>query len=657
MLMRDAKEGLLFWTIAAVVMLLLVTGLALRVSPQLPELLGVQLERSLIPVPYFDLVGLGLFLSFLYAAAKRRGALRLAWSLRHRSREVNAKKIEIDDLNSILEASSRISTFSGLEDALEFIARSSMDCLKGDRSSVLLVDGDMLVLRAAAGRKLGMLRGVRMPLGGGIAGWVAQHHRPLLLNSPEDLEAFLPERHPDRDIDSALSVPLLYKGESLGVLNVTRLGGGDKGRFDDRHLKLLTVYADYASSALNNIRMYRDVTSAHARLERAFRDLKMVQDQLIQAEKMSAVGQLISEVSHELNNPLTTALGYAQLVSKINQDPEVGEFLEIIREEGLRCQRIIRNLLDFARKQKGERVPVDVNAVMEHTLNLRRYQLGIDGIEIELSQAEDLPMILADPIGLQQVFLNLLNNAHYSVQQGDKPAWIRFTSRYDPEGETVLVKLEDNGPGIPDEYLERVFDPFYTTKERGQGTGLGLSVCRGILDDLGGRISASRSERGGAQFRISLPAETRTQEAATADSDELVEAVTGKRILIVDDDPKIREMLDRALRLDDHRVRTVEGGAEGLSAIERGEFDLILSDVMMPGMTGLEFYEQVREKNESLAGRFIFLTGVALTEGHREFFRASGRPVIQKPFRLDELRRAIRAAFLVGDMECLSQSS
>ncbi len=655
MLMRDAKEGLLFWTLASVVTVLLVAGLALRVNPQLPELLGVPLERSLIPMPYFDLVGLGLFMSFLYAASKRRLALRQAWSLRHRDREVKARDIEIEDLSSILEASSRVSSFGGLEEALEFIARSSMECLKGDRSSVLLVDDDMLVLRAAAGRKLGMLRGVRMPLGSGIAGWVAQHHRPLLLNSRDDIEAFLPKRHPDRNIASALSVPLLFKGESLGVLNVTRLEGGDKGRFDDRQLRLLTIYADHASSAMNKIRMYREVTGAHARMERSFRELKMVQDQLIQAEKTSAVAQLISEVSHELYDPLTTALGYAQLVSKINRDPEIAEFLEIIREEGLRCQRILRNLLDGARKQQGERVPIDANAVIEDTLNLRRYQLGIDGIEIELSLEKDLPMILADPISLQQVFLNLLNNAHQAVSEGDKPAWIRFTSRRDPGGGAVLVEVEDNGPGILDEYLERVFDPFYTTKTRGQGSGLGLSICRGILEDLGGRISASRSERGGAQFHISLPAEARTNETVASDGDESVEAVTGKRILIVDDDLKILDMLDRALRLDDHRVRTVESGADGLRALERGEFDLILSDVMMPGMTGLEFYQQVLEKNESLADRFIFLTGAALTEEHREFFRTSGRPVIQKPFRLDELRRAIRAAFLVGDLECPAQ--
>jgi signal transduction histidine kinase/ActR/RegA family two-component response regulator len=649
---NDRKEGPIFWTLGVVVTILLLIGLALRASPGLPDALGITLESSLIPVPYFDLVGLGLFLSFLYAATKRNLALRLAGALQKREREALTRNVEIEELSSVFEVSSRVNTFSSLEDALEFIARSAMECLGGDRSSVLLVDGDMLVLRAAAGRELGQLRGVRMPLGGGIAGWVAQHHRPLLLNSPEDVEAFLPERHPDRNISSALSVPLLFKGESLGVLNVSRLSGGQKEPFQDRHLKLLTIYADYASSALNNIRMYRAVTSAHARLERSFRDLKLVQDQLIQAEKMSAVGQLISEVSHELNNPLTTVLGYAQLVAKVNKDPEIAEYLSTIRDEGLRCQSIIRNLLDFARKQKGERVPVEVNEVMDHTLNLRRYQLGIDGIEVEMAQGSDLPTILADPTSLQQVLLNLLNNAHHAVMDCGRPGWIRMSSRRDPERGGVAIEIEDNGPGIPDEYLERVFDPFYTTKEKGKGTGLGLSVCRGIVQDLGGRVIATRGARGGALLRVTLPAGAAQVEMIPADPEVPAAAASGKRILIVDDDARIREMLDRALRLDDHRVLAVASGAKALDALDHGEFDLILSDVMMPGMSGMELYESVSGRSAEMAARFIFLTGVALSEEHRAFVRSCGRPVIQKPFRLDELRRAILASFIVAGVEC-----
>ncbi len=644
-------DGPFFWILAGVVMLLLIAGLALRVNPSIPDQLGLDLERSLIPVSYLDLVGLGLFLLVLYAATKRRLALRLALSLRKLKRELRERKIEFDELDAVFEVSSRINSFSSMEDALEFIARRSMECFGGDRSSVLLVDGDMLVLRAAAGRKLGLLRGVRMPIGGGIAGWVAQHHRPLLLNSPDDVEEFLPERHPDRNISSAICVPLLYKGDALGVLNVTRLGGGRERRFEDRHLRLLTIYADYASSALKNIRMYRAVTSAHSRLERSFRDLKMVQDQLIQAEKMSAVGQLISEVSHELNNPLTTVLGYAQLVAKVNRDSDIAEYLGTIRDEGLRCQAIIRNLLDFARKHKGERVPVEVNDVMEHTLNLRRYQLGIDGIEVEIAHTPDLSTILADPTSLQQVLLNLLNNAHHAVRGGEKPGWIRFSSSLEEGDGGVTIEIEDNGPGIPDEYLERVFDPFYTTKDKGEGTGLGLSVCRGIIDELGGRIVATRGGQGGALFRVLLPVGAQQHEIIPDALEECPEGVSGKRILIVDDDAKIREMLDRALRLDDHRVRAVESGDKALDALDHGEFDLVLSDLMMPGMTGFELFEKVRETHEELADRFIFLTGAALPEERRVFLRKSGRPVIQKPFRLDELRRAIRASFLVADLE------
>jgi signal transduction histidine kinase/ActR/RegA family two-component response regulator len=640
---KQQWEKILFWTLASAVLLLLVTGLLLRALPKLPEQLGVSLSQSLIPVPYLDLVGIGLFHCFLYAAWKRWEIRRLTGSLRTRVDEAQSRTVEIQELTTLFEVSSQVSSLGDLEEVLDFIARTALNCLGADRSTVLLNEGGELVLRAAAGRQLEPVRGVRVPLGEGVAGWVAEHHKPLLLNSQEDVEQFLAAGHAERSIESALSVPLLFQDESLGVLNVSRLSGSGKPSFEERHLQLLSVFADYASSAINNLKMGRESAEAHTRLERSFRDLKRVQDQLIQAEKMSAVGQLISEVSHELNNPLTTALGYAQLVSKVNKDPEIAEYLDTIRDEGMRCQKIIRNLLDFSRKQKGDRVPVDLNEVVQNTLNLRRYQLGIDSIEVTLDLTPDLPMILADPTSLQQVLLNLLNNAHQALKQRRKPGRVRFTTRR-AEGENgVVVVLEDNGPGIADEYLERVFDPFFTTKEKGKGTGLGLSVCRGIVEELGGRITAGTSEQGGALFSVDLPTGVPQSSSIVIEDRHDDELSVGGSVLIVDDEEKIRGMLERTLRLDAHRVRAVETGREALRAIEDGEWDIILVDLMMPEMTGIELYRRVRARSKSLADRFIFLTGVALTEEHRKFFKGAGCPVIQKPFRLEELQRVLRS--------------
>jgi CheY-like chemotaxis protein len=268
--------------------------------------------------------------------------------------------------------------------------------------------------------------------------------------------------------------------------------------------------------------------------------------------------------------------------------------------------------------------------------------MNLDGVAIEMDLQPGLPLCLAEPTRLQQVFLNLLNNARQAVEEKGDDARVRFTSRYEAEHERLLVEVSDNGPGIPDGLRDRIFEPFFSTKETGKGTGLGLSICRGILREAGGTIRALPSEEG-ARLRVEIP-------AAAADVTEIVvpdrypSDVRSGRILAVDDEPRVRRLLERALAEDHHEVVTVASGEDALEVLDRQEFDVILTDLRMPDMTGMSLYEHLSTRRPELAERVVFFTGAALTDQQEDFFRRVGRIVLRKPFHLEELRGAVRQA-------------
>ena len=622
-----------FPALAGGAIVVLIAGIAVRFVPALSE----------VAPAWLDLLGFALCLVFIPPALRRADSDRREQLEDDGPESDESVRSELRELASIFEVSSRVSSFRDVEMALRFIAHTACECFDADASTVLTREGEELEIRATAGVATLVPDGTRIPLGNGIAGWVAKRRRPLLLSTRRDLEAFLPEPGEAAHLDSVLCVPLLLDGETLGVLTVERHVGGDQP-LRERHLKLLRIFADYAASTIDHLRMYREIEGAHSLLAKSYEQTRQIQEQLVQAEKLSAIGQLISEVSHELNNPLTTVVGYSQLLTQVNHDRETTEFLETIRVEGARCQRIIQNLLDFARKNQGSRGPVDLNDLIAKTVDLRRYHLNIEGIVIETDLSECLPSCIAEPSRLQQVFLNLLNNARQAIASNGRRGAIRFTSRYEAEHERIRIEVSDTGPGIPEGIRKRIFDPFFTTKESGQGTGLGLSICRGIIEEIGGRISAGATESGGGRFVIEVPAGVPVELPEPPATPIATSAPRGCRILVVDDDAKIRGLLMRVLRMDDHEVTPAESVRDALATLQYREFDLVLTDLMMPELTGRDLYEALVRRQPAMADRVVFFTGAALTADQEAFFRRVGRIVLRKPFRLDEVRGAIRQA-------------
>ncbi len=392
-------------------------------------------------------------------------------------------------------------------------------------------------------------------------------------------------------------------------------------------------------------------------IARNLTERRRLEEQLIHSEKLSAIGQLVAGVAHELNNPLTSISGYTQLMLRdTSLRDEVRSDLKHINIQAERAARIVQNLLVFAREHKPERRMVNLNEEFRNTLSLRAYQLRVDNITV-LNQADtELPTTVADPFQIQQVMLNLINNAHQAMTERGGPGILTLrtfvtTLPAADNGATtppmVVLSVGDNGVGIPARDLKRIFDPFFTTKPVGQGTGLGLSICFGIVQEHGGRIWAESELEVGTTVYVALPL---LKDIDVLDGEALIDGGTDEaeariscRVLVVDDEEPVANLLARLLRDLGHQPTVVNGGTEALERIAREQFDLILSDVKMPGMSGFELHQTIKQTNPELAARLVFVTGDMLSAATQARIAQSGNPYIAKPFAIERLETLVRA--------------
>lgn len=367
---------------------------------------------------------------------------------------------------------------------------------------------------------------------------------------------------------------------------------------------------------------------------------RRLQDQLIQSEKMSAVGQLISGVAHELNNPLASVLGFADyLIENSEIPPALAEPLKVIQQEAQRAAGIVKNLLTFGRKQDQERRPLAVGEVIERTAALLKNQLVQKKAELVVEIAEGLPEVQGSMNQLQQVFVNLINNAAQAIAGTGRPGTVTVRARSWLDG--VAIDVTDTGPGVPAALAERVFEPFFTTKREGEGTGLGLSICQGLVKEHGGRLSLQPARGAGATFTVELPA---ARGASAGHADQPSQTPIRARVLVVDDEHHILRYMRATLESWGHQVDVAADGAEGLRSALSGGHDIIFTDVRMPGVGGRELYESLKAQAPKLAARVVFATGDTVADDTLSFLKSTGRPVLTKPFRLAELRVTLDTA-------------
>ena len=379
----------------------------------------------------------------------------------------------------------------------------------------------------------------------------------------------------------------------------------------------------------------RDVTEK----KRAAAELARQRESTYQREKLAALGSLLAGVAHELNNPLSVVVARAVLLEEQGDSATQTAALKI-RTAAERCARIVRTFLAMARQQRPERGPVAMNEVVSAALDITGYAISTSSIQLELDLAPDIPLIHADADQLHQVLLNLIINAQQSLQDQPAPRRIRVSTRLDRATDAIRVRVADNGPGIPEHLRARIFEPYFTTKPIGVGTGVGLAVSLGIAEAHGGTLTVDCPAEGGAVFTVTLPVAS-VQPARPEAPASWKPDPSRRTVLIVDDEAEIREALYEILTGARHRVVTASSGREALERMARERYDAILTDIRMPDLDGRALYQEIERRWPGQAGRVVFVTGDTLASALREFVSKSGRPVIEKPFLPSEVRRVV----------------
>lgn len=379
------------------------------------------------------------------------------------------------------------------------------------------------------------------------------------------------------------------------------------------------------------LEIYRDITAQ-----------RQIQSKLLQTEKMAALGQLVSGIAHELNNPLTSIMGYAQLLLGRAAAESPGGEAKLIFDEAERARRIVKNLLFFARRAEPERTRVDINEIVERTVALRSYELKIENIAVAANLAPDLPATLADPVQLQQVVLNLFVNAEQAILEGRGHGRIEVHTRKISAGR-LAIEVSDDGPGVAPEIASRIFDPFFTTKAPGVGTGLGLSIVYGIVDQHGGEVAFENLRGGGAKFTVELPlvAVPAPSPGPLPDTAPRVSGRFSVHVLVIEDEPTVAQLVADVLREEGHQVETVLDSQEGLKRISRNLYDLIICDLRMPRLDGPAFYDALVRAGSPARHRILFITGDTLGPRTVEFLKSRRLPFLGKPFLVEELKLAV----------------
>ncbi len=491
----------------------------------------------------------------------------------------------------------------------------------------------------------GVFIGTLAPSGARAAGvtLAANPHLKLIFGYPPEtneqkVEPFAAERFGDASAREGFLDRLAHDGAVTDYLLRMRRVDGSAVWVE------VTAHTD-APGAKEGMRveaLVRDV-SERKKLDDQSRDLYQ---QLLQAEKMAALGQTISGVAHELNNPLATILNWAERLSERSLDESSKRGVTVILTEAERAARIVRNLLTFARKRQSTRAMTDINHVIRDTLAMRAYEQRVSNISVIEALAEGLPQVFADAHQIQQVLLNLVINAEQAMLVANGRGSLVVRSWHDVDREAVCLEINDDGPGVPEEMKNKIFDPFFTTKEVGKGTGLGLTVAYAIVQEHGGRIRVDNGDRG-ASFYVELPVTPADAHAPRRKTPSSIappmNAVQGASVLLVEDEQALAAAVAEALTDAGLKVEHAGDGHEALAHIRKTRtYDLVICDLKMPRVDGMTLYRAIAAADPALARRVIFVTGDVAGTDAKRFLDESGCRWLAKPFRLADLLRAVR---------------
>jgi len=374
------------------------------------------------------------------------------------------------------------------------------------------------------------------------------------------------------------------------------------------------------------------------------RDKQQLEQQLIHTDRLTTMGELFSSLAHELNNPLTVVSGFAEVMLREPPENIDRESLNTIFVEAMRCRRLVNSMLSFIRRSKPKCEIVDVNKLIDEILELIERPLTLDNISVIKRYDSKIPPIHADTFQIQQIFLNIIRNAHHAMASSPGTRELTIVTE-SIQGETV-IHFSNTGPAIPKDMLERIFEPFFTTKREGMGTGLGLSLSRQLVSQYDGTITASSPDTGGVRFTIRCPAAQTRYDSLPSHSPPEQQKIVGKKILVIDDETALCKLYQRMLTKLGYEVDVAYDGIKALQCIEQGSYDLIISDLRMPGLSGEMIYDHLMTSSPQTAKHLIFSTGAPLVEETNQFLAKSNLPVIRKPFSMEELDEVIQARLM-----------
>lgn len=529
----------------------------------------------------------------------------------------------------------------------------------------LLPDGKALRLEAGVGWKPGLIGHVLIDASeASQAGYSLLHREPVIV---EDLRTETRFRGTwllhEHGVVSGLAVIIYSAGQPFGILSAHT---GRHRSFTQDDIHFLQAIAHVLGTAIERKLTEEALRQAREELElrvrertaellqandslrreiaerkRAEEQLQQQREALFQREKLAAMGSLLANVAHELNNPLSVVMVQSDLLGEEVRDKALAERIKVINQSAERCVSIVQNFLALARRTPPQRTHVNLNAIIEEAMTLLAYALRVDNVEVHRDLADDLPPLWADRHQIHQVLVNLITNAHHALRELPPPHHLALTTRYDVERRIVILEVTDTGPGIPATLHGRIFEPFFTTKPPGVGTGLGLPFCRGIIEGHGGTITVQSELGQGTTFRLELPVEAVPAPGSVTPLPDIPSRAAGEAILVVDDEPGIVGALAYLLRRHGYHVDTATNGRLALGKLQERTYDLILCDLRMPELDGPGLYQELEKRLPHILPRMIFLTGDTLSPEAREFLEKVGGARLNKPFRAAEVRRIV----------------
>ena len=431
------------------------------------------------------------------------------------------------------------------------------------------------------------------------------------------------------------NISFIARGQEKEVLDrsqefPTWEGEVGRTRKDGEHIDLyltLTPVRDQYGRLIGNIGVCKDIT-----------ETKRTEQRIKETARLSSIGELAAGVAHEINNPLTSVLGFSELILARNPPQDIRKDLEAVFSEANRAAKIVHNLLSFARKGELSMSYMDLPSVLDRALEIKAYEFLVNNINVVRDYAIELPHTLLDEQQIIQIVLNILTNAEQAIR--GQQATGQVTVRTSVVDERIRLSISDDGPGIANEDLDKVFDPFFTTKQIGEGTGLGLSMSYGIIHQHGGDIWVESLPGEGATFHIEIPITGPFAESDSPATEKAIVKAHGS-VLVVDDEPRILQLMSRLLTVDGVVVDLAGSGEDAWNMLQLLDYDCILLDLRMPDMSGMELYRAVKTKDVELARKVIFMTGDTVGAETRDFIASCANRTLDKPVDLQEVRSLV----------------